>query len=166
MYLRPSRHRYVTLAPAGVTGHQSTCNLTFFWGGWQKIVAQIRGVFRKIIIYYPPEGRILARNHVFTPIFRLHTVTTGSGERLYGYFLRLYHLLIEMYPLVPFPPSGRERVSECTRATLLWTPLTPAETYSISMRSRHPMAMRSDPRSRRSRIGGSPARSGHVTATD
>ena len=34
-------------AIAEVRGLHSTCNLTFFWAGWQKIVAQIRGVFLK-----------------------------------------------------------------------------------------------------------------------
>ena len=84
-------------ARARVSGVQPKCKLTFFWGGWQKIVAQIRGVFRKTIIYYPPGGRIFAQNQLFTPFFRLHTVTTGSGDRVYGYFLRVFHLLIEIY---------------------------------------------------------------------
>ena len=62
-------------------------------------MAQIRGVFQKIIIYYPPGGQIFAQNQLFTPIFRLHTVTTGSGYQPFGYFLQPFHLLIEIYVL-------------------------------------------------------------------
>ena len=113
---------------ATVRGVRSPCNLTFSAAGWQKIVAQIRGVFRKIITHPPPGGRILAQNHVFTPIFCLHTVTKVCGYRPFGYFLRPFHLLIEIYPLVPFPPSVRERVSDYTRTSLQWTPLTVART--------------------------------------
>ena len=94
-------------APAEVRGLQLTCNLAFFWAGWQKIVAQIRGVFRKIFIYYPLWERNLGRKHVFTPIFCLHTVTTGSGFTTFGYSLSTFHLLTEIYPMVPFPPSVR-----------------------------------------------------------
>ena len=113
---------------ATVRGVSSPCNLTFSGTAWQKIVAQIRGVFRKIITHYPPGGRILARNYVFTPTFCLHTVTTGSGDMPFGYFLMTFHVLIEIYPLVPFPPSVRERVSDYTRTSLQWTPLTVART--------------------------------------
>ena len=98
------------------------CNLTFFSGGWQKIVAQIRGVFRKMFIYYSPGGRNLAPKHLFTPIFRLHTVTAGFGDRPFGYFLRPFHVFTEIYPLVPFPPSVREGVSDYTRTSLRWAP--------------------------------------------
>ena len=62
--------------PAGVTGLQAMCNWPSFWGGWQKIVAQIRGVFRKMITNTPPGGQNLAQNGVFTPRFRLHTGVT------------------------------------------------------------------------------------------
>ena len=70
----------------------------------------------------------MARNYVFTPTFCLHTVTTGSGDMPFGYFLMTFHVLIEIYPLVPFPPSVRERVSDYTRTSLQWTPLTVART--------------------------------------
>ena len=73
-----------------------------------------------MLIYYPPGGRNLASKHLFTPIFRLHAVTAGSGYRDFGYFLRDFHVLIEIYPLVPFPPSVREGVSDYTRAPLRW----------------------------------------------
>ena len=56
-------------AQAEVRGLQAPYNLTFFWAGWQKIVAQIRGVFRKMIYYYPLGAQIFAPKHVFTPIF-------------------------------------------------------------------------------------------------
>lgn len=52
-------------ASARVGGVQPKCKQTFFWGGWQKIVAQIRGVFRKIIIYYPPGGPENTYSHRF-----------------------------------------------------------------------------------------------------
>ena len=58
------------LARAQVRGLKPMCNLTFFWGGWQKIVAQIRGVFRKIILTTPPGGLENTFSHplfVFTP---------------------------------------------------------------------------------------------------
>ena len=48
-----------------------------------------------------PPGR--AQKHIFTPVFRLHTVTTSSGVTDYGYFFMDYHVLTESYPLVPFP---------------------------------------------------------------
>ena len=63
-------------ASARVCGVQPKCKPTFFWGGWQKIVAQIRGVFRKMITNTPPGGQNLAQNGVFTPRFRLHTGVT------------------------------------------------------------------------------------------
>ena len=95
--------------------------------GWQKIVAQIRGVFRKIFIYYPLWGQNLAPKHVFTPNFRLHTVTTGSGFRTFRNSFRTFHLLTEIYPLVPFPPSLSAVVSDYTSTPLRWTPLTRAD---------------------------------------
>ena len=59
--------------------------------------------------YYPPGGEIWPPKPLFmplfTPIFRLHAVTAGSGDRDFGYFLRDFHVLIDIYPLVPFPPS-------------------------------------------------------------
>ena len=110
----------------GVRSMCNQCNLTFFSGGWQKIVAQIRGFFRKIIINYPHGGQIFAPKPIFTPIFRIHTGTTGSGYLLFGYFLRLFHVLIEIYRLVPFPPSVLEGVSDYTRASLRWRPVTSA----------------------------------------
>ena len=71
-----SRSRGVHPASARVGGVQPKCKPTFFWGGWQKIVAQIRGVFRKMITNTPPGGQNLAQNGVFTPRFRLHTGVT------------------------------------------------------------------------------------------
>ena len=113
-------------ARARVSGVQSKCKRTFFWGGWQKIVAQIRGVFRKIIIYYPPGGQISAPEHLFTPNFCLHTVTTGSGFRNFGNSLRNFHLLTEIYPMVPFPSSLGVGISDYTPTPLRWAPLTRA----------------------------------------
>ena len=65
--------------------------------------------------------------HIFTPVFRLHTVTTGSGDRLFGYFVRLFHVLIEIYPLVPFPLSVRVGVSVYTSDPVRRTPQTRAD---------------------------------------
>lgn len=39
-----------------------------------------------------------------------------------------FHLLIEIYPLVPFPPTVVEGFSDYTRTCLRWTPLTVART--------------------------------------
>ena len=79
----------------------------------------------------PPGGRILPPNQVFTPIFRLHTVTTGSGDRPFGCFLRPFHLLIEIYPMVPFPPSVRLGVSDVRADVLRWGPVTSARAGSL-----------------------------------
>ena len=101
-------------ASARVGGVQQRCNVTFFRGGWQKIVAQIRGVFRKTITNTPPGGQNLAQNGVFTPRVCLHSGSTGSNFRSFGYFLRSFLLLIEIYPLVPSPPSVRLGFSRYT----------------------------------------------------
>ena len=82
---------------------------------------------RQKIINYPPGGQIVAPKHVFTPIFCLHTVTTGSGLRYFCSFLRYFDVLIEIYPLVPFPSSVREGVSDVTADVLRWGPMTSAE---------------------------------------
>ena len=42
-------------------------------------------------------------------VYRLHTVTKVFHLRLFGYFLRLFNVLIEIYPLVPFPASVRKQ---------------------------------------------------------
>ena len=34
---------------------------------------------------------------------RLHTVTKVCGDMPFGYFLLPFHVLIEIYPLVPYP---------------------------------------------------------------
>ena len=46
--------------------------------------------------------------------------------RAFGYFLRAFHLLTEIYPLVPFPPSVREGFSDYTRTSLRRGPVTRA----------------------------------------
>ena len=74
--VRHSATPHLLLASAEVMGPQSTSHHSSFWGGWQKIVAQIRGVFRKMITNTPPGGQNLAQNGVFTPRFRLHTGVT------------------------------------------------------------------------------------------
>ena len=75
----------------------------------------------------PTWGQNLARKWVFTPIFCLHTVTTGSGDPTFGYFLQTFHVLIEIYPLVPFPPSVCDGVSDVTADVLRCGPVTSAE---------------------------------------
>ena len=93
---------------------------------------QIRGAFRKIFIYYPLWGKNLALKHVFTPNFCLHTVTTGSGLLTFDCPLLTFHLLTEIYPMVPFPPSLGAVVSDYTSTPLRWTPLTRADAvYSL-----------------------------------
>ena len=121
-------HCLTARASARVCGVQPNCKPTFFWGGWQKIVAQIRGVFRKTILTTPPGG-LKKSSHlffVFTPSPRV-LVTRVFG---FGYFLRPFHLLIEIYPLVPFPPTVGKGFSDYTRTSLQWTPLTVATTTS------------------------------------
>ena len=71
-------------------------------------------VFRKIITNTPPGGQNLAQNGVFTPRVCLHSGSTGSNFRSFGYFLRSFLLLIEIYPLVPSPPSVRLGFSRYT----------------------------------------------------
>ena len=74
--------------------------------------------------YLLPPWR--APKHFFTPFFRVHTFTTGSGDRDYGYFLRDFHVLIEIYPLVPFSSSVCEGMSDVTADVLRWGPVTSA----------------------------------------
>ena len=81
-------------------------------------MAQIRGVLRKMITHYPPGRRILARNHVFTTTFCVCNVTKVCGYRPFGYFLRPFHLLIKLYPLIPFPSSVDQSCSDYTRTLL------------------------------------------------
>ena len=89
---------------------------------------------------YPPR---MARKHVFTPTFCLHTVTTGSDFRNFGNSLRNFHLLIEICPLVPFPPSLGAMVSDYTSTPLRWTPLTRVRAQSQSSHIRqHPRLSR------------------------
>ena len=54
--------------------------------------------------WLPPRR---ARKHVFTPAFRLHTVVAGSGLLTFDNSLLTFHLLTDIYPMVPFPPSHR-----------------------------------------------------------
>ena len=68
-----------------------------------------------------------AQNQLFTPIFCLQTVTTGSGYQPFGYFLQPFYALIEIYPLIPFPPSVRLGVSDVRADVLRWGPVTSAE---------------------------------------
>ena len=58
---------------------------------------------------------------------RLHTVTKVCGDMTFGYFLLTFHVLIEIYPLVPFPPSVRQGVSDVTADVLRRRPMTSAE---------------------------------------
>ena len=61
-------------------------------------------------------------------------VTKVSGYILFGYFLILFHVLIEIYLLVPFPPSVREGFSDYTRTSLRWGPVTSAMTSASTAR--------------------------------
>ena len=60
--------------------------------------------FPKIIINYSSTSPQGPKTRLHTH-FYLHTSTTGCGVTAYGSFFMVYYLLIEIYPLVPFPPS-------------------------------------------------------------
>ena len=94
--VRSSRRDYAVRAT--VRGVRSPCNLTFSAAGWQKIVAQIRGVFRKIITHPPLEGGFWPKitfSHpffVFTPSPKF--AVTGPSATFCGpsiYSLRSIH---------------------------------------------------------------------------
>ena len=57
-------------------------------------------------------------NDVFTP--PLYVV---YGDMPFGYFLLPFHVLIEIYPLVPFPPSVCEVLSDYTPRVRGWGPV-------------------------------------------
>ena len=105
-----------------------------FCGGMPKNSGPNPRSFPKNNYQLPPRGQIVAPKHIFTPIFRLHTVTTGFGDRPFGYFLRPFHVFTEIYPLVPFPSSVREGVSDVTADVLRWGAMTSART---AQNSRH-----------------------------
>ena len=48
--------------------------------------------------------------------------------RDYGYFYWDFHLLIEIYPLVPFPPSVRKQEAVYRLWVRAWGPVTSART--------------------------------------
>ena len=48
----------------------------------------------------------------------------------FGNFLMRFHVLIEIYPVVPYPPSVREGVSDVTVRVLRWGGMTSAETVA------------------------------------
>ena len=79
----------------------------------------------------------MAQKWVFTPIFGLHTDTTGSGFRNFDVFLRILHLLTEIYPLVPLPHSLMKGVSVYRSSPLRRTPLTRADARSGHERCAH-----------------------------
>ena len=58
----------------------------------------------------------------------LHTVTKVCDDQPFGYFLQPFHLLIEIYPLVPFPPSVCEEEPVYTSRVRGWGPVTSATT--------------------------------------
>ena len=69
-------------------------------------------------------GYLVVIVSILVIILRTRTKVCGLVPLIY-FFVPL-HLLIKLYPLVPFPPSVGQGCSECTRASLRWTPLTPA----------------------------------------
>ena len=109
--------------PAEVRSLQSGCKLTFFLGRVAKNSGPNPRSFPENNADYPPRW---AQKHVFTPNFRLRTVTTGSGLLTFDCSLLTFHLLTEIYPMVPSSPSVREGVSDYTSTPLRWTPLTSA----------------------------------------
>ena len=86
-------------------------------------------------MYYqvPPGGHFFGPKHIFTPIFRLHTCTKVFRFRNFGSVLRNLSVLIEIYPLVPFPPSVREGVSDVTADALQWWPMTSARAFTLGI---------------------------------
>ena len=63
----------------------------------------------------------------------LRTRTKVCGFTDLSYFFMDLHLLIELYPLVPFPPSVDERVSAVTAEPLRWRTVTPARTCGLTV---------------------------------
>ena len=76
-------------ASAQVTVPQSTSHHSHFVGGCQKNSGPNPRSFQKTSIIYPHGGAFLPSKRIGTPLLRLHTVTTGCGDKLYGYFLQL-----------------------------------------------------------------------------
>ena len=72
------------VARTRVSGVQSKCKLTFFWGGWQKIVAQIRGVFQKIVFTTPPGGPENTSSHPFLSSHRHHGLWFAILELIFA----------------------------------------------------------------------------------
>ena len=77
-------------------------------------------VVQKTKLTTPAEG---SKTHLHT-LFCLHTVTMDCSDRVYGYFLRDFYVLIETYPLVPSPPSVRETLSDYRLRVRRWEPVT------------------------------------------
>ena len=79
-------------------GPQSGCNLTFLGEDGKKQWPKSEEFSEKSLLTTPslgPETRL--HTH-----FCLHTGTTGCGVTAYGSVFMVYHLIIEIYPLVPF----------------------------------------------------------------
>ena len=72
--------------------------------------------------------RKLFQNFSITYAKRRLTVTKVCCLRCFCSFLRCWTVLIEICPLVPFPPSVREGFSDYTRTALRWRPVTSART--------------------------------------
>ena len=66
----------------------------------------------------------------------IHTVTKVYGLRVYGYFLRVCIVLIEIYPLVPLLRLNSHEKSELTADPPCWQPLTLAEAVILSKHTR------------------------------
>ena len=75
------------------------------------------------------------QNRLFTPFFCIHTITAARGLRCFARLLRCFHLLTEIYPMVPFPPSVREGVSDYTSTSLRWMPMTSARAAGTRLRA-------------------------------
>ena len=70
----------------------------------------------------------LFQNLFITYEIHLHTVTKVCGDMRFSYFLMSFHVIIEIYPLVPFPPSICKGMSDVTADVLRWRTVTSALT--------------------------------------
>ena len=96
--------------------------------------------FPKNVYLLPPRGAKLGpqNENLFTPrpTFRLHavSVTAGSGYRDFGYFLRDFHVLNEIYPAILFPAlrtSPRFSLGFSVDCPILLGPLTAARARGL-----------------------------------
>ena len=69
-------------------------------------------------------------DYIILCIILYYVLSHPGGHQDYGFFYQVFHVLIEIYPLVPSPPSLGEGFSDYTRTSLdlRWGPVTSART--------------------------------------